>query len=93
MKVILWLSLGLAALAQTSELEQTKPPVISADVRAAFWRAALEKTQAESKFNEITTTMRMLCGPTHTLSQDGSGEPKCVVKPVIPTSTPNTKVK
>jgi len=63
---------------------EVKGPLISADQRAAYWRARAEVVAAQSALNDATVkvttavqAMQAVCGEKHPLILGKDGEPEC----------------
>lgn len=80
--------LGMAALAQQAPpKEAPKPPQISVEQRARFWRAQAEAMaaaarakQAQDAVKAAQDEMQKACGDNFVLALDAAGEPSCQAK-------------
>jgi hypothetical protein len=81
--------LAAAAFAQApAGKESPKPPQITAEVRARFWRtqaeaiaAAARAEKAQEAAKAAREEMRKACGEKFVVALDSSGEPACQAKP------------
>jgi len=80
--------LAAAAFAQAPvPKESPKPPQISAEVRAKFWRtqaeaiaAAARAERAQEAAKAAQEEMRKACGEKFVVALDADGEPSCQAK-------------
>lgn len=76
------------ATAQDKPVQQPKPtPLISAELKARFWKAQTEAyaaqlrlQQAQAKAQAMMEQLTLVCGGQPTMDQDG--DPVCPVPPV-----------
>lgn len=82
MKIMISLLVATGLLLAKDKKEEPKePPKVSDALRAKFWRAALEKAQADKNMEAVNRDMIQACGADYQLQPDQNGEPSCVVKP------------
>lgn len=90
------LALSLLSSCILAQQSNSTKPTVTAEQRAAFWRAvaniniakaAMEKSQAT--LSSLQSDMEKTCGESYTLQLDQSGEPTCVEKPKVEVSTDN----
>ena len=68
------------ALAQVPAIpDQPKPPAISAELRAQYWRAQVETMAAQARLKAIVEQMVQACGAQPVSTPEG--EPACPPKP------------
>ncbi|MGA2736920.1 MAG: hypothetical protein ABSG65_05650 [Bryobacteraceae bacterium] len=81
--------LAASAFAQTpAAKDSAKPPQITAEIRARFWRtqaeaiaAAARAERAQEAAKAAQEEMRKACGDRFTVALDAAGEPSCQAKP------------
>lgn len=82
-------ALAAAAFAQApAPKESPKPPQITAELRARFWRtqaeaiaAAARAERAQEAAKAAQEEMRKACGDKFVVALDADGEPSCQAKP------------
>jgi hypothetical protein len=78
-----------AAFAQTAAMKESpKPPQITAEMRARFWRTQAEAVataaraeRAQDASRAAQEEMRKACGDKFIVALDAAGEPTCQAKP------------
>jgi hypothetical protein len=81
--------LAAAAFAQgPAAKESNKPPQITAEIRARFWRtqaeaiaAAARAERAQEAAKAAQEDLRKACGDKFVVALDAGGEPSCQAKP------------
>lgn len=91
MKVTICFLISFALFAAEAPKVVTDSVPVSAEHKAAYWRAVAEAeaadAQSKTKHDAVTTSVTSLrdecsaMNPPRVLSQDQSGEPVCVSKP------------
>jgi hypothetical protein len=88
-QLIAWALLAGSSFAEApAAKEASKPPQISAETRAKFWRtqaealaAAARAERAQDAAKAAQEEMRKACGDKFIVALDEAGEPSCQAKP------------
>ncbi len=83
-RIFLGLLLAVTAACQPAKAPPAPAPIITAEQRAAFWRAFVDKSKADAAYDAAVRDLQATCAKLpndQVVTPDQRGEPSCAPKP------------
>jgi hypothetical protein len=98
--LLLYAAMFLGAVAFLYAAESPKPPVVSDDLRADFFKAQSELLQAQASMQQaqgamstVIENLNKVCGDKYQLQLDAAKNPACIAKIPVVNASPASEKK